>query len=230
MADGARSFRGDMLDTAQTGWHSSAWDLVTELGVADGSAAHPHLAFLISPAAPARDLSDAVHALCAVHGDHPGLATEARTHCVQPDACDWLGAVAAAFVAERSYIAQLAAAAGPLPSTPGQAETEAALITSHHAIEMLAKSERRGCATGAVAALVQDWATIRLLLDHAAIRFSVEPVPATLPPLAETASSITMLGGTPATERAIRFGAQQLLAQHRALWDLLEARASARNG
>lgn len=228
--DGRDHFRGNMLDTAQTGWHSSAWDLVTQLGDADGSAAHPHLGILISPAASARDLSDAVHALCAVHGDHPGLAAEARTHCVQPDACEWLDAVAEAFVAERSYIAQLAAAAGPLPSTPGQAETEAALITSHHAIEMLAKSERRGCATGAVAALVQDWSTIRLLLDHAAARFGVEPVPAAFPPLAETAASIAMLGGTPATERAVSFGAQQLLAQHRALWDLLEARASAREG
>jgi hypothetical protein len=39
-----------------------------------------------------------------------------------------------------------------------------------------------------------------------------------------------MLAGTPATERAITFGAQQLLAQHRGLWSLLDARASARNG
>ena len=219
-----------MLDTAQKGGQTSAWDVVTALGEADGSVAHPHLSLLISPAAASRDLSDAVHALCSVHGDPPGLAIEARTFCVQPDACDWLTAVADAFVGERSYIARLAAAAGPTPSTPGQAETEAALIASRHALETLARSERRGCATGAVAALVHDWTTIRLLLDHAAERFGVEPVPAGFPSLAETASSVTMLGATPATERAVRFGAQQLLAQHRALWDLLEARASARNG
>jgi hypothetical protein len=36
--------------------------------------------------------------------------------------------------------------------------------------------------------------------------------------------------GTPAIERAILFGAQQLLVQHRGLWDLLEARAEARVG
>ncbi len=30
-------------------------------------------------------------------------------------------------------------------------------------------------------------------------------------------------------ERAMLFGAQQLFAQHRGLWDLLEARASARD-
>ncbi|MFN3433207.1 MAG: DUF6975 family protein [Sphingomonas sp.] len=219
-----------MLDTAQTGWQSSAWDVVARLGEVDGSAVHPHLSLLISTRAASRDLSDAVHALCAVHGDHPDLAAEARTHCIQPDACDWLDAVAEAFAGERAYIARLAAAAGPLPSTPGQAETETALLTSRHAIAMLAKSERRGCATGAVAALVHDWATIRLLLDHAASRFGVEAVPATFPPIANTASSVAMLGGTPATERAVSFGAQQLLAQHRAIWDVLEARASAREG
>lgn len=217
-----------MLNTAETVWHSSAWDMVAQLGKADGSVAHPHLSFLITPAAPARDLSDAVHALCAVHGYHPGMAAEARAHCAQPDACDWLDAVAEAFVAERAYIAHLAAAAGPLPSTPGQAETQSALLTSRHALEMLAKSDRRGCATGAVAALVQDWSTIRLLLDHAASRFGVEAIPATFPAPAHTAASIATLGATPATERAISFGAQQLLAQHRAIWNLLEARASAR--
>lgn len=219
-----------MLDTAQTGWHTSAWDLVAQLGAADGSAVHPHLAALLAPNAPPRDISDAIHAWCAVHGDHPGLPAEARTHCVQPDACTWLDAIGDAFVAERTYIAHLAAAAGPLPSTPGQAETETALLASRHALEMLAKSERRGCATGAVAALVQDWATIRLLLDRAAERFGVEAVPAAFPPLSDTAGSVAMLGATPATERAVSFGAQQLLAQHRAIWDLLEARASAREG
>ncbi|MCU6452837.1 hypothetical protein LPN01_01955 [Sphingomonas sp. A2-49] len=219
-----------MLDTAQTGWRAGAWDMVAQLGDADGSVTHPHLSFLVSTAAPARDLSDAVHALCAVHGDHPGLAAEARAHCVQPDACDWLDAIAEGFVAERAYIAQLAAAAGPLPSTPGQAETEAALIAGRHALEMLAKSERRGCATGAVAALVRDWTTIRQLLDHAAARFGVEAAPAAFPSQRETAAQVALLGDTPATERAVSFGAQQLLAQHRGMWDLLEARASAREG
>ena len=185
-----------MVNTAQTGWRAGAREIVAQLGRADGSVTHPHLSFLVSPAAPARDLSDAVHALCAVHGDHPGLA----------------------------------AAAGPLPSTPGQADTEAALIASRHALEMLAKSERRGCATGAVAALVQDWATIRLLLDHAAARFGVEAAPAAFPSPRATAAQLATLGATPASQRAVNFGAQQLLAQHRGMWDLLEARASAREG
>ncbi|WP_246848168.1 MULTISPECIES: DUF6975 family protein [Sphingomonas] len=219
-----------MLDTARTGWHASAWDMVAAFGIADGSAAHPHVARLLAPHAAPRDLSDAVHALCTLHGHHPGLAAEARQHCAQPDACDWLEAIADAFVLERGYIARLAAAAGPLPSTPGQAESEAALLTSGHALEMLARSERRGCATGAVAALVHDWATIRGLLDHAATRFGIDVQPQAFPPPAYTGRAIAMLAATPATERAVSFGAQQLLAQHRALWDLLEARASAREG
>jgi hypothetical protein len=33
---------------------------------------------------------------------------------------------------------------------------------------------------------------------------------------------------TPSFERAMSFGSQQLLAQHRGLWDLLESRQQAR--
>ncbi len=35
---------------------------------------------------------------------------------------------------------------------------------------------------------------------------------------------------SPGVERAMLFGAEQFLAQHRGLWQLLEARASARDG
>ncbi|WP_267393198.1 MULTISPECIES: hypothetical protein [unclassified Sphingomonas] len=219
-----------MLNTVQTRQHHSAWDLVTRLGATDGSAGHPHLAQLMAASAAHRDLADAVHALCDVHAQHPGMPADAHLCCAQPDACDWLDEVAAAFAGERAYLARLAAAAGPTPSTPGQAESEAAMTASRHALEMLARSERRGCATGAVAALVLDWTPIRHLLDRAAQRFGVEPPRCTLPRQATTAASIEPLGATPATERAITFGAQQLFAQHRGLWDLLEARAHARNG
>ncbi len=219
-----------MLDTARTAWHTSAWTAVLRLSETDGSACHPYVTHLLGQSPPARDLSDAVHALCAVHGHHPGLAADARSACAQPDACDWLESIAQAFVGERSYIAHLAAAAGPLPSTPGQAESETALLTSRHAIEMLARSERRGCATGAVAALVVDWAVIRALLDHAATRFGIEAPALGFPPETVTAARIAELGASAATERAVCFGAQQVFAQHRALWDLLEARASAREG
>ncbi len=207
---------------------SNAWDALVRLGDADGSGAHPHLRRLVIDAPVQRTLADAIHALCAIHGDHPGMIADVLAQAAQPAASAWLAAAAAAFAEERAYLARLTAAVGPLPSTPGQAITETALVGERHALDMLARSERRGCATGAAAALVYDWTAIRRVLDVAAARVSVD-VPATaFPPEAETAATIVALGTAPGCERAILFGAQQLFAQHRGLWALLEARASAR--
>ena len=201
-------------------------DMMDALLAADGSARHPHVRSLLQPRGSRRDHADAEHALCAVHGRHPGLVDEARSRCAQPDARGWLNAVAAAFAAERAALASLAAAAGPLPSTPGQAESEAALSGIRHAAAMLARSDRTGCATGAVAALIGDWRAVRGILARAADCFAVS-----LPRPADTLTGDTPpaeLIASPAAERAMGFGARQLLAQHRGLWDLLEARAAAR--
>lgn len=206
----------------------SAWQALVRLAEADGSVAHPHYRRLVAGGQVPRNLSDAVHALCSVHGDHPGMIADVLENAVQPEAQDWLTAAAAGFVDERTYLAQLTAAVGPLPSTPGQAETESALVGERHALEMLARSERRGCATGAVAALLLDWGAIRGMLDIAAERFGLAVPAPTFPSNAETAAMIAALGNAPGVQRAILFGAQQLFAQHRGLWSLLEARASAR--
>jgi hypothetical protein len=195
----------------------------------DGTATHPMPRVLSSPQIAVRDLTDAVHALCTLHGRHPGVIDHAALHSGQPAAKDWLEAAGAGFTAERSYLARLTAAAGPMPSTPGQAESEAAISGQRHALDMLAQSDRIGCATGAAIALVLDWAAIRATLDVAARRFGIDPPASTLPDEMETASLVSALSETPAIERAMAFGAQQILAQHRGLWDLLEARASARN-
>ena len=215
--------------TARNGAQTSAWDLVVRLAEADGSASHPHLLRLIRGAPVQRNLSDAVHALCSVHGHYPGMVEEALNRHAQPEAHDWLTSVGEGFAVERAYLAQLTAAVGPLPSTPGQSETASALVGERHTLEMLARSDRGGCATGAVAALLQDWAQIRRVLDVAAMRFGVNALRSAFPPEAETASVVAMLGDSPGCERAISFGAQQLFAQHRGLWSLLEARASARD-
>jgi hypothetical protein len=214
--------------TASNGAHASAWDLVVRLAEADGSASHPHMLRLVRGAPAQRNLSDAVHALCAVHGDHPGMVEDALTRDAQPAAHDWLAAAARGFAAERAYLAQLLVAVGPLPSTPGQSETAGALVGERHALEMLARSDRAGCASGAVAALLHDWVPIRRVLDVAAMRFGVDVSRSAFPAEEETARIVTALGGSPGTERAVSFGAQQLFAQHRGLWSLLEARASAR--
>jgi hypothetical protein len=202
-------------------------ELLPRLVLTDGSAAHPHCRRLLGPPSSLRDLSDVVHALCAVHGDHPGVADEVLSRSADSPAADWLAEVAQAMTQERGYLAQLVAAAGPLPSTPGQDVSEAALIAQRHALAMLARSERGGCALGAVAALVLDWTSIRRLLDVAADRFAVGVAPRRLPDVEETLHALALCA-SPAVDRAVAFGAQQLLAQHRGLWDLMEARAGAR--
>jgi len=65
-------------------------------------------------------------------------------------------------------------------------------------------------------------------MDRAAERFGLIPPRCTLPQAAETAAAIRTVAAAPAAERALSFGAQQLLAQHRGLWDLLESRQVAR--
>jgi hypothetical protein len=206
-----------------------SWGTIATLASVDGTATHAVPRSLSGANVAVRDLADAVHALCWLHGRHPGVVDRAAAHNHQPAAQDWLESAAAAFVGERTYLARLTAVAGPLPSTPGQAESEAAVAGQRHALEMLAQSDRTGCATGAAIAFVLDWAAIRVMLDAAARRFGIEPPAADLPDEMETASLVSALAETPAIERAMAFGAQQILAQHRGLWDLLEARASARN-
>ncbi len=221
--------RGMMIsNAAPLAEPTRAWDALVRLSKADGSAAHPHMRRLVSGGPVQRNLSDAVHAVCAVHGHLPGMVADVLARGVQAGGQAWLANAAAGFANERAYLAHLTAAVGPLPSTPGQAESESALVGERHALEMLARSERTGCATGAAAALVHDWTAIRRVLDVAAEKFGAAILPATLPPEPETAATIATLGGSPGCERAILFGAQQLFAQHRGLWSLLEARASAR--
>lgn len=199
--------------------------------VANGSASHPHLAALVTTtgASASRDLSDAVHLLCAIHGSHPGLTDLALAACAAGEVRDWLRGAADAFDRERLYLVRLTSAIGPMPSTPGAMQTENALLAQRHAIETLAKSERRGCALGAATALIQDWRGLRPLLDHAADRSGVEFPDCTLP--SENSVAAAILAGTndTASERAMAFGAEQLLLQHRGLLDLMEARAGSRD-
>lgn len=199
--------------------------------VADhGIATHCHalrLAVVSGPEA-ARDLADAVHLLCSLYGRHPGLVELALGRAPAGAVRDWLTAASVAFERERLYLVRLTAAVGPLPSTPGSAETEAVLGQQRHAIETLALSERRGCSLGATTALVGDWKAIRAVLDRAAARMGVD-VPACSLPSSESLAAVIVaaIDGT-AAERALSFGAQQTLLQNRGLFDLLEARASAR--
>ena len=196
----------------------------------EGCARHPHLNGLLEAVGPhsGRDMADAVHLLCSLHGRYPGLIEIALQRCPKGETRDWLVRASDAFERERLYLVRLTAAVGPLPSTPGAAETEASLVAARHALETLANSERNGCALGAATALVGDWWPIRRLLDRAASRLGTESPAPSLPDETSVIGVIERGTEVPASARALAFGGEQLLLQHRALFDLLEARAEAR--
>ncbi len=195
-----------------------------------GLADHDHVASLrdASGVEASRDLADAVHLLCALYGRHPGLVELALPQCSAGEVRDWLRQACDAFERERLYLVRLTSAVGPVPSTPGSAETQSLLSAQRHAIETLALSERRGCAVGATTALVTDWVAVRAVLARAATRAGVE-VPATsLPDGSSVDCIVGIVNRDPGAGRAHSFGSEQLLLQNRGLFDLLEARAAAR--
>lgn len=199
------------------------------LGAA-GSGTHAHVQDLAGPLAPyrARDLDDFVHLLCAVYGRQPTVVELALGSAPPASVRSWLETASSAFERERLYLVRLTSAVGPVPSTPGAAETESALLAQRHALETLARSERSGCALGAATALVSDWTALRPLLDKVAVRVGVDVPPCALPSEMSIGDALEAGATGMAAERAIRFGAEQLLLQQRALFDLLEARSEAR--
>jgi hypothetical protein len=197
---------------------------------AHGSAGHgwPAAAAALKGEAGARALTDAVHYLCTLHGRYPGVIDHAAGRIVDPAARAWVAQATYAFAGERAYLARLAAAAGPVPSTPGAAASDGAVHVGRHAVEMLAQSERNGCALGAAMALALDWADARVALDAAARRFGVEPPPYHAADAQAISGLADSFGSQLAAQRALLFGAEQILLQHRGLWELLETRHQAR--
>jgi hypothetical protein len=214
----------ESVDGVRTG------SLLTACVAEHGSVTHPWFgseALLTGPEA-ARNLADAIHFLCALHGRHPGVVDHAASRTVAPAGRAWFVAAMGAAAAERALLTRLAVAAGPIPSTPGGSGSEAAIQAQRNALATLAQSDRKGTALGAALAFACDWAPVRRrVIEAAAKRLGIEVVPhgfgdeATLRAVADEAGP---------SERALLFGAQQLALQHRALWDLLEARAQARQG
>lgn len=207
--------------------------ILEALVAADGTAAHAYANR--AGASVARDsllslgdLADGAYYLCLLHGRHPGVIDHAATRSADNAARAWLIEAADSFATERAYLTQVSVAVGPAPSTAGQADCETTVGQQRHALDMLAQSDRRGCAMGAAMALVLDWRAVRHILDMAAIRAGMEPHRCTLPERAATLEVARAIGGDDVVDRAIQFGARQLLNQHRGLWDLLAARADVR--
>src|SRR3954462_9299033 len=169
----------------------------------EGGARHPHVNALLEASGPhaARDLADAVHLLCSLHGRYPGLVEIALQRCPKGDARSWLDRASEAFERERLYLVRLTSTVGPLPSTAGAVETETSLVAARHALETLATSERKGCALGAETGLVGDWWPIRRLLDRAAARGGLECPAPSLPDEASIVEVIHRASDTAARER-----------------------------
>jgi hypothetical protein len=199
----------------------------------EGTAAHSYCASAIArkPEGFVRssvDFADAVHILSLLHGQAPGLINHAETRIAEPAAREWLASAVDGFARERAYLNRIVVAAGPAPSTAGQNRVSAVIMQQRHALEMLALSDRRGCALGAAVALVLDWRAIRGLLDGGSARLGVDPPYLVLPDHVETMHVLSDIEDDYRICRAVQFGASQLLSQHRGVWDLLEARAEAR--
>ena len=209
----------------QTAWGRTIGGIVDD----EGTRACAHPAGLCRPEAATRDLADAIHAFCALHGAAPTLVEEASTAKGADAVHDWLRDAAHALDRDRLWLAQLTAAIGPIPSTPRHAESQATIKAQRHALATLARSERTGCAPGAALALLLDWHAIRDVLVAAAHRSGVEVIPETLPARPAIIEAEAVISAHPAHGRAALFGAQQLILQHRGLWHLLAARAEARD-
>ncbi|MFN3726847.1 MAG: DUF6975 family protein [Allosphingosinicella sp.] len=181
---------------------------------------------LTSPTSP-RNLADAIHFLCAVHGQYPSLVELVAARTIDPPSRAWLAEAGDEFSRERAFLARLSVEAGPIPPTPGSG-SEAAIAATRHALATLAKSERRGCSLGAALAVAADWVVVRTVLDTAAERLGVTPPPRSGDHRAAIVALVEGSASDPAMGRAMRFGAEQVALQHRGLWDLLQARAQAR--
>jgi hypothetical protein len=219
-----------MLTRAEIDRPGGVGDVVAALVRNDGSASHPYTTSpaLLTDTDAARNLSDAAHFLCLLHGRYPGVIDHAGDRVADPAAREWMYRATAGFALERAYLTRLVVAVGPLPSTLGQARSEAAVNGQTHALSILSQSDRRGTALGGACALIIDWRTVRVVLDAAARRFGLEVPLIDLPTPEETLAVAAAVAVTAGIERAISFGAQQLLVQHRGLWDLLETRQMAR--
>ncbi len=175
-------------------------------------------------------IADIAHFMCVSHGLHPGVVDHAATKILDDSARRWLVDAINAFAAERNFLNNLTVAAGPLRSRNGQDKVSALLSTQAKNFQMLATSDRRGCAAGAAIAFILDWVATRPLLEKVALNLGLDTHPVNFPSEAESLQLAAVLGADAAVSRAMMFGADQLLGQQRGLWRVIAARHSAMLG
>lgn len=169
-------------------------------------------------------VADIAHFMCISHGLHPGVVDHAASKILDDGARAWLVDAINGFAAERGLLNRLTVAAGPVRSRAGQDKVTSLLATQAKNFQMLATSDRRGCAAGAAIAFVLDWQQSRPILEMAGVILGVEPGVCNLPKRPACLDLSDLLGADEAARRAMMFGAEQLLGQQRGLWQILSAR------
>ncbi len=154
-------------DTDEAGWPIRCLPARS----ATSSASHPMSArwALLDGPDLIRNQADVIHHLYLLHGRLPGLVDLAIERS-PVETSTWMISAAVAFAEERAFLTRLRS--GPprrCPARRARAECEAAVLAQRHALEMLATSERAGCATGAALAMMLDLGQVlRGVLDIAA--------------------------------------------------------------
>lgn len=169
-------------------------------------------------------IADIAHFINISHGRHPGIVDHAAAKIIEDPARRWLVDAVDGFARERKFLNALTVAAGPIRRHVGQDKLTALIAGQSKNFAMLATSDRKGCPAGAAAAFVIDWQQTRPLLDRIALHIGLEPPAVALPSLSQCAALVTELASDSSYIRAMGFGAQQMLAQQRGLWQLVAAR------
>lgn len=173
-------------------------------------------------------VADIAHYLCVAHGKHPGIIEHAMSKIIDDCSREWLVKAADGFTRERIYLTELTVAAGPITRIIGQDETDMLIVNQSKHYKMLASSDRKGCPIGAAAAFIIDWHHIRQLMDLMALYLNITIPSNSLPSDNETVLMINEYAISENITRAVNFGADQILSQQRAFWNLIRARATSR--
>ena len=176
----------------------------------------------------ASDVGDIAYFLCVLHGSYPGVVDYTSDKVANEDTHTWLVNAMNGFSAERSFLTKLTVAAGPITGVGQYDQSEVTVHNQRKALQILSQSDRGGCAIGASIAVILDWHSIRPVLDSIALKLGIKPQSLLLPSIEKTQELYDFLISSALIKRATNFGIDQILSQHRGLWELLEARHNTR--
>lgn len=169
-------------------------------------------------------VADIAHFINISHGRHPGIIDHAALKIVDDAARRWLIDAIDSFAAERAFLNALTVAAGPERRHAHENRVAALILGQTKNFEMLATSDRMGCPAGAALAFTIDWQMTRPLLAAVALHVGLDVPKCSLPSIEACGDLADSVATTESYRRAMRFGAEQILAQQRGLWQLIAAR------